>query len=217
MSSTATTVISSRQHGFRLSPVPTNRSQLKQIPQQTRESHFRESGPGSRPAMSSATYYGQRSVGYNTGGPSREPYTNMSAPVSRSWAASKDAQTWQEDYSAYSQGQGQQRQQYQPTQQQGPVQIRNTVGHTVSQTVSRQPTRPSTPNSTQSSHPASGASANGDAQSMVTHSLRIPSRISSDGGNLADFSAQVSFMSCKVSVESKESWLTYLAHVSVLV
>lgn len=182
MSSTATSVIlPPQQHGFRLSSVPSDRSWSEHT-QSTRPSHRRQ-----HPDMSSAAYYGQRQVGYENGGSNRDSYR-------RSWAASKDSQNWHEDCPTYSQqGQApQQRQQYQPPPQQ---QTRHAVGHTMPHTVpygaSRQSTRQSTPNSTHSSHAASGASTSGDSQSMVLHSLQIPSRISRAAGNLADFSAQV--------------------------
>lgn len=188
MSSTATAVIlSPQQYGYRLSSVPSNRT-WSEHKQNTRPRHCRQ-----HPEMSSAAYYGQRPVGYETGGSSREPFSSMTT-AGRSWATAKDSQNWHEDYPPYSQpGQApQQRQQYQPPSQQ---QTRHAVGHTVLHTmsygVSRQSTRQSTPNSTHSSHPASGSSTNGDSQSMVMHSLQIPSRISKAGGNLADFSAQV--------------------------
>lgn len=176
MSSTATTVIaSSRQpHGFRLSDPPYRDHQDKLR----------------HPEMSSAAYY--RAAGYETGGPSRDSYNSMSG--SRSWATGKTAQAWQGEYPSYSQNQAQQRQQQQQQfQQQVPVQVRHTVAHhTTSQATGRQTARQSTPNSTHSSHHASGTLSNGgDAQSMVMHSLQIPSRISTKGGNLADFAAQV--------------------------
>lgn len=114
--------------------------------------------------------------------------------TARSWSSSKDSQNWHGEISPYSQqGQAsQQRQSFQPSAQQ-PARYAavQTMPHTTSYTVSKQSTRQSTPNSTHSSYPASGASTNGDSQSMVLHSLQIPTRISKTGGNLADFSAQV--------------------------
>lgn len=188
MSSTATAVIlPPQQHGFRLSSVPSDRSWSEHA-QSTRPSNRRY-----HPEMSSAAYFGQRPVGYETGGSNREPYSSMPT-AGRPWTISKDPQNWHEDYPSYSQ-QGQvpqQRQQYQPPpQQQARHSVSHTMPHTVPFGVSRQSTRQSTPNSTHSSHPASGTSTNGDSQSMVLHSLQIPSRISKGAGNLADFSAQV--------------------------
>lgn len=187
MSLTATAVIlSPRPNPFRrLSSVSSNRSWSEQT-QDVCSSHRRQ-----HPEMSSAAYYGQRPMAYATGGSGRDVRSSISAPIGRSWATAKDTQAWPEDYQSYSQ---QEQAQQQRQQHQAPTQhARQSVSHTMPYTVTRQSTRHSTPNSTHSSYQASAVSTNGDSQSMVMHSLQIPSRISKTGGNLADFSAQVSF------------------------
>lgn len=194
MSSTTTIATASRQRSFRLSPVSSSRIQLKQIPypHQRQAAHSGERGLGSLFEMSSAAYYGQRSMGYEAGPPDPEPY-GYSAPVTRSWANGRGAQNWSEDYQSYSQPQVAQRQQYQPPQQQQVLAQTRQAAPPASY-ASRQSTRPTTPTSTHSSHTLSSVSANADAQSMVMHSLQIPARISSKAGNLAEFSAQVSYL-----------------------
>lgn len=194
MSST-TTVLSSQQHAFRLSPALSNRSHLRirHTPYQVQRPQ-RTAGPGQpsldapRPEMSSTAYYGQRPVSYETGA-RRDSYIHAGAPAQRSWTNGRDGQSWQEDYHQVSSQNHHQQRQYQSSQQHVPPQARLSVSGTASH-VSRHSTRPSTPNSGYSSHTASAASTSGDA-SMVKHSLQIPARISPKGGNLADFSAQV--------------------------
>lgn len=202
MSSTATSILaSSRQHSYRLSPALSSRNQPKQLPdlfaghQRNKNLHSRDGGHTSQFDMTSAAYHGQGPVTYETNAPSRETFSSMSAPFERSWSTQRIAQNWQGDCPSYSQQcqAGQQRsQQHQPSQQ-VPVQARHGSSSVTSSHASRQPTRTSTPTSTRSSQPASVTSANGDSQSMVMHSLQLPSRINAKGGNLADFAAQVRF------------------------
>lgn len=207
MSSTATAIrATSRQHSYRLSPTPSSRSQPKQIPdllaghQQSSNLCSRNGGHASQSHMTSAAYHGQGPVTCETNAPSRQTFSSMSAPFERSWSTQRSTQNWQGDYPAtYTVQPGQQRSlQYQPSQQL-PVQIKQTSSSATSSHASRQATRTSTPTSTCS---ASGASTSGDSQSMVMHSLQLPSRISPKGGNLADFAAQVSFLIFKLRVNT---------------
>lgn len=186
MSSTTTVTATSRYNSFRPCPASLSRSRLNQSPQprQLHGSVTCQTGSAVNPNMSSAAYYGQRVVPYKTMASNRNSY-NV-AEMDR-WSAARDTQNWQDNYHAYPiQSSGQQRQQYQPPH------VSMQTRQATSNTVSRQPTRPSTPNSTQSSQTASIGTVGGDAQSMVLHSMQIPARISPNGGNLADFAAQVS-------------------------
>lgn len=186
MSSTTTVIATYRQNS--LQPFPASRSRLDQFPpaRQLDRRPTNKTSSVAHPNMSSATaYYGQRVVPYEAMTSSRDTY-NV-AQMDR-WSAARDTQTWQDGYQAYSvQNSGQPRQQYQQPPH-VPLQARQAT----SNIVSRQPTRPSTPNSTHSSQTALGSTLGGDAQSMVLHSMQIPARISTKGGNLADFAAQVS-------------------------
>ncbi|CAN8096585.1 unnamed protein product [Discula destructiva] len=140
--------------------------------------------------MSSAAYYGQRPVGYETG-TARDSYTHTAASSQRSWSDTKDAQSWENfsTNSQHAQALSQQRQHQASQQTQVVPKVRLPISSAASH-VSRHSTRPSTPNSSTSSHTASVPVASGD-ESMVKHSLQIPARISLKGGNLADFAAQL--------------------------
>lgn len=187
MSSTTTITATSRQNNFRPLPRSLNRSRLDQLPlldQPDKSVTHKTASPVHANMSSAATYYGQRVATCETVASNRDAYN--AAQMDR-WSAAKDAQNWQDNYQAYkAQFTTQSRQQHQPSH--NPFQARQAT----SNTVSRQTTRPSTPNSSHSSQPASISTVGGDAQSMVLHSMQIPARISSKGGNLADFAAQVS-------------------------
>lgn len=191
MSLTATVTATSQPNSFRPGPPSPNRSRLNRSPQprQPHRSVTHQTGSAVNPNMSSAAAYpGQRAVPYNTMASNRDAY--KVAPIDR-WEAAREIQdfAWRNAHQPYPpQTSGQQRQQYQPTHV--PLQPRQA---TSSNTVTRQSTRAPTPSSTHSTQAASSAGTlNGDAQSMVMHSMQIPARISPKGGNLADFAAQVS-------------------------
>lgn len=195
MSSTA--VLSSRHHTLRYSPVASFERQVRNIqtphpltiPNRTTQTQ-QGSLDTSPSSMSSAAYYGQRSVAYGTGN-GRGSYSHQAAPVQRPWPSAGEGQSWPEEYqSSYSQTQTlpPHRQQQTPQQAQVASQVHLPVISSTSR-ISRPSTRPSTPNSTHSSQ-TTGTMTSGD-ETLVKHSLQIPARISSKGGNLADFTAQV--------------------------
>lgn len=185
----STLVSTTLHHGFRLSPPTSTRCQQR-LPAPTqyledKVNHSIRSIRGKRPNDEmSAVYHGPQAVAYNSRTQIREHHGLAQMERSRPYA--QEAQTSMENYQRYpSQSQPQQ---YQPP---GSLQARHVVDSS-SHPASRQSTRPSTPNSTHSSHPASAVnSVNGDSQSMVLHSLQIPTCISPKGGNLAAFAAQV--------------------------
>lgn len=212
----STTVLSSRQHGFRPSPVPSLRSQLRkrQTPYPVRRIHSTTEPEQvdfdtSQPSMSSAAYYGQRPVGYETGN-NRDPYIHQAAPSQRSWASMGDGQSWPQDYKSSSQAQVQPQQPPRQSSQQVQVapQLHVPTFTSAASHVARHSARPSTPNSTHSSHTASGTMGNGDdsrgLESMVKHSLQIPARISPKGGNLADFAAEVRFSGYMIGMSNTD-------------
>lgn len=178
-------------HGFRLSPPTSTRCQkrLSSSPHHPIDevAHHTSSSLGTRlDYKMSAVYHGPQAVAYDSRAPNREHHAL--AQTERSRPYTQEAQTGMENYQRYPPQS--QLQRYQPPV---PSQARH-VTNPPSQTVARQPNRPSTPNSTHSSHPASAAnSTNGDSQSMVLHSLQVPTCISPKGGNLAEFSAQVRY------------------------
>lgn len=186
MSSTLTSTI--LNNGFRSSPPRSSNYQQRTPFSQRFAGKFAPratSSLGTHPGYKmSAVYHGPQAVAYDSRLPAHEHHTL--AQIERSRPYAQDAHNAMENYDRHpAQNHFQQ---YQP---QVPPQARHLV-NSASHPGSRLPTRPSTPNSTHSSHPASGTnSANGDAQSMVLHSLQVPACISPKGGNLADFAAQV--------------------------
>ncbi|ROW12536.1 hypothetical protein VMCG_00196 [Cytospora schulzeri] len=179
----------SHHHGFRLSPPTSTRCQkrlsvLPHYPIDEVARRARSSLGTQTDYKMSAVYHGPQAVAYDSRVPAREHHALAQMERPRPYA--QEAQSSMENYQRYpSQSQPQQ---YQPPV---PLQARHVVNQS-SHSASRQPTRPSTPNSTHSSHTASAAnSTNGDSQSMVLHSLQVPACISPKGGNLADFSAQL--------------------------
>ncbi|KUI58813.1 Meiotically up-regulated gene 80 protein [Cytospora mali] len=180
----STLVSTTLHHGFRLSPPTSTRCQkrfptpphhpINEVPHHTRSSL--ETQPDYN---MSAVYHGPQAVTYDSRVPTREHHALAQIERSRPY------ETGMETYQRYpSQSQ---LQQYQP-----PVPLQARHASSSSHPVPRQSTRPSTPNSAHSSHAASAAnSTNGDIQSMVLHSLQVPACISPKGGNLADFSAQL--------------------------
>lgn len=176
----------------------------------------------SQPSMSSAAYYGQRPVGYETG-KSRDSYLHQAPSSQRSWATLGDGQSWPQDYKSSSEAQAFP---YQPPRSSShQVQIASQshlpVSTSAAAHVTRYSTRPSTPNSTHSSHSASGTMVNGDdsrgLDSMVKHSLQIPARISAKGGNLADFAAQVRLNSGSDNEGETRTNSSLAAHLSDMV
>lgn len=187
MSSTLTATI--LNNGFRFSP-PRSSSCQKRTPLSsqrfTGKVALRTTGSlGTHPGYKmSAIYHGPQAVAYESRLPAHEHHTL--AQIERSRPYAQEAHNGMENYDRHPA-----QNHFQQYQSQVPQQARHLV-NSASHPGSRLPTRPSTPNSTHSSHPASGTnSANGDAQSMVLHSLQVPACISPKGGNLADFAAQV--------------------------
>lgn len=187
----STLISTNSHHGFRLPPATSTRCQRqfpvlthRPIDEVSRPTSSLESQLGSK---MSAIYHGPQAVTYDSRVPTREHHGLAQMERSRPYA--QETQSSMENYQRYpSQSQLQQYQAPIPPQSRHVV---NPPTHSVP----RQPTRPSTPNSTHSSHTASAAtSTNGDAQSMVLHSLQVPTCISPKGGNLADFSAQVRYL-----------------------
>lgn len=187
MSSTLTATI--LNNGFRYSP-PRSSTYQKRTPLSSQRfagkvAHRTTGSLGTHPGYKmSAIYHGPQAVAYESRLPTHEHHTL--AQIERSRPYAQEAHNGMENYERH------------PAQnhfQQYPSQVHQQARHLVnsaSHPGSRLPTRPSTPNSTHSSHPASGTnSTNGDAQSMVLHSLQVPACISPKGGNLADFAAQV--------------------------
>lgn len=187
MSSTLTATI--LNNGFRFSP-PRSSSCQKRTPLSSQRfagkvAHRTTGSLGTHPGYKmSAIYHGPQAVAYESRLPAHEHHTL--AQIERSRPYAQEAHNSMENYDRHPA-----QNHFQQYQSQVPQQARHLV-NSASHPGSRLPTRPSTPNSTHSSHPASGTnSANGDAQSMVLHSLQVPACISPKGGNLADFAAQV--------------------------
>lgn len=188
MSSTLTSTI--LNNGFRSSP-PRSSNYQKWTPLSSHRfagkvAHRSTGGLGTHPGYKmSAVYHGPQAVAYDSRLPAHEHHSL--AQIERSRPYAQEAHNGMESYDRYPA-----QNHYQQYQPQAAPHARHLV-NSASHPGSRLPTRPSTPNSTHSSHPASGTnSANGDAQSMVLHSLQVPACISPKGGNLADFAAQVS-------------------------
>lgn len=187
MSSTLTATI--LNNGFRSSP-PRHSSCQKRTPLYSQRiagkfAHRSTGSLGAHPGYKmSAVYHGPQAVAYESRLPAHEHHTL--AQIERSRPYAQESHNGMENYERHPA-----QNHFQQYQSQVPPQARHLV-NSASHPGSRLPTRPSTPNSTHSSHPASGTnSANGDAQSMVLHSLQVPACISPKGGNLADFAAQV--------------------------
>lgn len=187
MSSTLTATI--LNNGFRTSPHPYS-SCHKRAPLSSQRfagkvAHRATGSLGTHPGHKmSAVYHGPQAVAYESRPTAHEHHTL--AQIERSRPYAQEAHNGMESYERHPA-----QSHFQQYQAQVPPQARHLV-NSASHPGSRLPTRPSTPNSTHSSHPASGTnSANGDAQSMVLHSLQVPACISPKGGNLADFAAQV--------------------------
>jgi hypothetical protein len=187
MSSTLTATI--LNNGFRVSPPRSssyqNRTPLSSTRFAGKAAHRPTGSLGSHPGYKmSAVYHGPQAVAYESRLPAHEHHTLAQIERSRSYA--QEAHNGADGYDRHpAQNHFQQ---YQP---QIPPQARHLV-NSASHPGSRLQSRPSTPNSTHSSHPASGTnSANGDVQSMVLHSLQVPTCIGPKGGNLAEFAAQV--------------------------